>query len=202
MSPQARNGPEGAGDLALIPIGPLPVVFLREVAAALSRRLQVPCRLAEPDPEPVPRLVGRLEHDADALLARLSARPRPTGRLVVGLTEDDLGVPLFTFVFGRAKVGGGAAVVSVARLRPSWYGLPPDPELTVRRTRAEILHEVGHAVGLIHCLEPECLMRFAPSVERADLRGDRFCPECERQLPPGLLAGGAARRLRAAEGPG
>ena len=201
MSRRALDGLPPGRDLALVPISPLEPAFARRVAAALSRRLTLPCRLTEGDPDPGPRLTGRDQHDADALLARLEARPRPHGGLVVGLTGADLAISLFTYVFGRARVGGGVAVVSVARLRPAAGGRPPDPAATLRRTVAEVLHELGHAVGLVHCPRHDCLMHFAPTVERADLRGDRFCPACEAELPKGLLAGGAARRLRDAERP-
>ena len=50
---------------------------------------------------------------------------------------------VFTFVFGLARQGGRACVVSLARTDPSFYGLPPDPDLRDERAVAEILHEIG-----------------------------------------------------------
>ena len=48
--------------------------------------------------------------------------------MIVGVTSLDVGLPIFTFVFGRARQGGSAAVVSLARLEPAFYGLAPDAE--------------------------------------------------------------------------
>jgi hypothetical protein len=37
--------------------------------------------------------------------------------------------PVLTFVFGHAQLGGRVAVVSLARLRQEFYGLPPNREV-------------------------------------------------------------------------
>ena len=100
----------------------------------------------------------------------------------------DLGLTLFTFVFGRATRNGRAAIVSLARLGPEQYGLAADSNLTARRAVAEILHELGHVAGLGHCSDVGCIMQFATSVERIDLRGLEFCPSCAAALPRHLLA--------------
>jgi archaemetzincin len=102
---------------------------------------------------------------------------------MVGITDLDLAVPVFTFVFGRARERGRAALVSVARLDPSFYGLPADAELRLARTVLEILHELGHLAGLRHCADQACLMRFAGSVAAVDLRGSAFCAGCSERLP-------------------
>jgi predicted Zn-dependent protease len=160
-----------------------------DIVIRVSRRLAVPCHL---DPRcwenrPV-RLHGREQVDADGLLAPLEAAAGP-GSAHVGLTMLDLGLTLFTFVFGRATRRGRAAVVSLARLAPEQYGLLADSHLTARRATAEILHELGHVAGLGHCADAGCIMQFATSVERIDLRGMDFCPACAAALPRHLLAG-------------
>jgi archaemetzincin len=157
------------------------------VASELSRRVRLPCRLvaapAGPAPAPVP---GRPQLDADRLLAGLEA-VAADGVPLVGVTAADLGLPLFTFVFGRARLGGRAVVVSLARLRPERYGLPADGALVARRAVVEILHELGHLAGLAHCADSACLMNFATSVEAADLRGSSFCASCAAALPAGVV---------------
>ncbi len=173
-------------EIAVSPLGALPAEQLDGVLAELSRHIEIPCRKVAPLAGPAPDLVpGRAQTDADRLLARLESAA--TGGVpLVGLTAHDLGLPLFTFVFGRARLGGHAAVVSLARLEPGHYGLPPDPGLLQRRAVAEILHELGHVAGLRHCSVARCLMRFAASVEAVDLRGLSFCPACAASLPRGL----------------
>jgi len=168
----------------LAAVGALGPEFLEELAGRLSRRVPVPCRIrhavAEVDGE---RLPGRDQADADRLLASLEAGAAASEAAVVGVTDLDLGIPVFTFVFGRARESGRAAVVSAARLDPAFYGLPPDRELRAQRTVLEILHELGHVAGLRHCGDYACLMRFAGSVAAVDVRGSDFCGGCSDRLP-------------------
>jgi archaemetzincin len=185
MRPEA-NRALGVEALELLAIGPLPDTAA-ELALRLSCEVHLPCRLAHGEVA-VPPLLGRDgQGDADALLATLEARAAP-GAVLVGLTAQDLALPIFTFVFGRARQAGAAAVVSVARLDPVFYGLPPRPELRLRRTLDEVRHELGHAAGLVHCADRSCLMSFAGSVEKVDARGSAFCADCAGTLPAWLAA--------------
>ncbi len=129
---------------------------------------------------------GRAQIDADRWLERLEAHARP-GMPLVGVTEHDLALPIFTFVFGRARLGGHAAVFRSPGCAPSSTAWRPIPALLARRAAAEMLHELGHVAGLAHCERPDCLMRFAASVEAADLRGFAFCADCAGALPHGFV---------------
>jgi archaemetzincin len=129
---------------------------------------------------------ARDQADADRLLEQLEERAEsahPTGSVLVGVTQADLGNPIFTFFFGRARQHGRAALVSLARLSPAFYGLPDDRALTVHRATLEILHELGHVVGLPHCRDVACLMHFAATVESIDQRGNAFCRHCLAAAP-------------------
>lgn len=168
-------------------VGAFPPAAARELVVRVSRRVAVPCRLVPtPFEGELPLLDGRTQVNADPLLEALEADNEP-GNLLVGLLTLDIGSPLFTFFFGRARLHGHVAIVSQARLRPEFYGLPPDPELTVLRTEREVLHELGHLGGLHHCDAYDCLMYFASSVDTIDNRGSSFCSECTEQIPTGLL---------------
>jgi archaemetzincin len=173
--------------LDLLPVGPLPEETLDELTARLSRHVELPCRALAPPPTLVlPRLSGRGQVDAGVLLAALESLPRRTGHLLVGLTPEDLAMPVFTFVFGLARTGGEATIVSLARLDPAFYGLDPDPALRDRRVVSEIRHELGHLSGRGHCPDRSCLMSFAGTIEKVDTRGERFCSDCARELPAWL----------------
>jgi archaemetzincin len=167
-------------------------VEVQDLAARVSLRVAASCRF-EPfaDAGELPRIPGRDQIDADRLLARLEDEPIEPGAVRVGLVGLDIAIPIFTFVFGRARSGGHAAVVSTARLDPAFYGLPSDAALMARRTVDEVLHELGHVAGLPHCVLPDCLMHFAGTVEQVDVRGSEFCPGCAARLP---LASAAAPR--------
>lgn len=171
------------GHLDLVPVGLLEAGLSEALVEQLSRRTSVAWRLAPPWSEAdLPLLPQRRQVDADALLARLEGQASEHA-VLVGVTAHDLGIPLFTFVLGRGRQGGRAALVSLARLDPRFYGLPPDQGLVIRRTALEALHELGHVAGLAHCPDPTCLMSFAASVVRVDVRGTRFCSACEARLP-------------------
>jgi archaemetzincin len=167
----------------LLPVGELRPGTLEALAARLSRRVEAPCHVLAPQDLPVRRVPGRDQLDANALLEAVEARAAGEPRLLVAVTEQDIAVPVFTFVFGLARQGGRACVVSLARTDPAFYGLPPDPERRDERAVAEILHEMGHLATLEHCPDRGCLMSFAGNIERADARGSRFCPACAARLP-------------------
>jgi len=101
------------------------------------------------------------------------------------VTGVDLFIPVLTFVFGEAQLGGRAAVVSTFRLRSEAYGLPPDPELLLARLTREVLHELGHTYGLVHCTDSACVMASTTYVEQIDLKGPSFCTGCLTELHGG-----------------
>jgi archaemetzincin len=163
-------------------------VQIDDLAARLSRRLRVPVRLEE-EPRAEPALLpDRDQGDADALLAEVEAGAKG-GEVAVAVAAKDLAIPVFTFVFGRARQGGRAAVVSLARLDPAFYGLGEDRERLTQRALLEVVHELGHVGALAHCPDAACIMSFAGSVERVDVRGDDFCPPCARRLPSWIASG-------------
>jgi len=175
-------------EVQIVPLGDCPRSLLEVLAAQLSRHVGVACRvLADTVPShDLPSLAGREQLDAHALLQRLESLPRaaPPGAVRLGLTTRDIGLAVFSFVFGLAHTDDGrVAVVSLARLDPTFYGLAPDPGATARRALGEMLHELGHVAGLQHCIAPDCVMRFAGTVEKADARGAAFCDPCRAHLP-------------------
>jgi len=98
---------------------------------------------------------------------------------LLGVTAMDLCIPILTYVFGEAQVGGTAAVVSLARLRQEHYGLEPDRPLLLERLRKECLHEMGHTFGLVHCPSRNCVMYLSNTVVDVDTRGRDFCMGCQ-----------------------
>jgi archaemetzincin len=150
-------------------------------------------RLAESLPFPVRRInldldlkeyyaPDRRQYHATLILARL-LRHLPDGDAkIVGITSVDLFVPVLTFVFGQAQLDGSGALVSTHRLHNEFYGLPSNQELLVDRTVKEVVHELGHAWGLVHCPDYRCVMRAATYVEDVDLKEPLFCSDCRAQL--------------------
>lgn len=126
--------------------------------------------------------VGRCQYWSTPMLPQLAARSVHDEDRVLGLTTDDLFIPVLTFVFGEASLAGVAAVVSTHRLQPEVYGLPADAERLRQRTIKESVHELGHTFGLVHCHHPACVMRASRAVDDVDVKSSRFCSACARQL--------------------
>ncbi len=124
----------------------------------------------------------RGQYNATLLLASLLREAALPGAKIVGITGVDLFIPVLTFVFGQAQLSGTGAVVSTHRLRPEPYGLPPDPALLLDRTVKEVVHELGHTYGLVHCPDYLCVMHAATYVEDVDLKGADFCLECRARF--------------------
>lgn len=169
-------------DLLLVPFF---LEDLGELLPALRRRTMRSLGLTLEVAEPTFDVAGcyaaaRGQHDATALLAMLAQQGG--GRRIVGLTDLDLFISIFTFVLGAGQLGGQAAVVSTRRLRPETYGLPPDPGLLEDRVCKELIHELGHTYGLRHCLDPGCVMYASSVADEVDARGPDLKGECLDQL--------------------
>lgn len=114
-------------------------------------------------------------HDA---LARL---PANASKLLV-ITERDIFIPMLSFVYGQAQLDGPVAVLSLARLRQEFYGLPPNRALLLVRARKEALHEMGHTYGITHCGDTGCVMSLSTNIEQLDAKGSGYCDDCTTLL--------------------
>jgi archaemetzincin len=101
---------------------------------------------------------------------------------LLAILPQDLFIPILTYVFGEAELDGPVAVVSYYRLMNERYGLPQDRNLLAARLRKEAVHELGHAYGLIHCPNQQCVMHTSTYVEDIDLKGSKFCVECDSAI--------------------
>lgn len=128
----------------------------------------------------------RQQYGSIAVLEMVSRLCPDDAVRLVGVTERDLFIPVLTFVFGHAQLGGRAAVVSLARLRQEFYGLEPNREIFLERARKEALHETGHTFGLVHCGERSCAMSLSTRVQQIDQKRAALCPACVRQLSKGV----------------
>lgn len=119
----------------------------------------------------------RQQHSSTKILKwLLETRPRQ-GRKIVGLTDVDLFIPILTFVYGEAQLGGAAAVVSTARLVPD-NPFRPEPALLHSRVLKECIHELGHTFGLLHCAQPTCVMARSVNLVQVDAKEPTLCHDC------------------------
>ncbi|MGC8896428.1 MAG: archaemetzincin family Zn-dependent metalloprotease [Candidatus Bathyarchaeia archaeon] len=97
---------------------------------------------------------------------------------VLGIVDIDIFVPELNFVFGEAECPGKAALISLWRLKPEFYGERPNMELFLERSTKEAVHELGHTFGLRHCSNPFCVMYFSNSIFDTDRKQSLFCNKC------------------------
>ena len=101
---------------------------------------------------------------------------------ILAIADVDLYVEGLNFVFGEAELGGHLAIISLARLRQSFYGFPEDKALFLERAKKESVHELGHTYGLRHCPDSECVMHFSNSLRDTDKKRVSFCARCQELL--------------------
>jgi archaemetzincin len=167
----------------LIPLGTEPGLDLLEhLAAALARTFRTPCQIRPLTFDLSFSLdAGRQQYYSTAILQRLERAADPDAR-VLGVTACDLYVPVLTFVFGEAQLDGNCAVVSTARLKEEFYGMPPREDLLRERLVKEGAHELGHTFGLRHCADWRCVMTSSHAVERLDVKSADFCQTCHKAV--------------------
>jgi archaemetzincin len=78
--------------------------------------------------------------------------------MVLGIADEDLYAQGLQFIFGEA-----------------------DYEKTVK----EAVHEVGHLIGLPHCPNPQCVMRYSNTLTHTDRKSVELCKVCRKR--PGLM---------------
>ncbi|MCX8117768.1 MAG: archaemetzincin family Zn-dependent metalloprotease [Desulfobacterota bacterium] len=125
---------------------------------------------------------SRNQYNSSGLLLQLIQDPPPETLRILGVTELDLFIPIFTFLFGEAQLNGIGSIVSAHRLHNPFYGLPEDLSLLQSRLFKESVHELGHTFGLIHCFNLRCVMNTSTYVEDIDQKSERFCRSCQRQI--------------------
>ena len=168
--------------IRLISVGSLPPVLLGFLQEGLRRELGVDVKLGENLPLPAACPEGRGQCPGEPFLAELAAA-RPHGEeMILGVTGVDLTAPGLNFVFGLADPRSRAAVISLARLYPEFYGQPRDPRRFKARAIKEAVHELGHLLGLDHCPDPACIMSFSNSLADTDRKGPGFCELCRDLL--------------------
>jgi archaemetzincin len=168
--------------IRLVALGDIPLPDLHELSRRLKNAMGVPVSLSSDVLHIGFALDGRREqYRSDKLLVHLQAVA--TDKVtVLGITAVDLFIPVLTYVFGEAQLGGTAAVVSSFRLRNELYGLDADTDLAMDRLVKEAVHELGHTLGLVHCWRSQCVMQQSTYAEMIDLKGALYCDDCRRQV--------------------
>jgi archaemetzincin len=149
------------------------------IADGLAKLFKVEVKRLPPLPDPEYAFDPRRKQYGSVEVMRAFAAEAPGGdSKVIGITERDLFIPMLTFVFGQAQLGGRLALVSLARLRQEFYGLPPDPGVFTGRALKEVAHELGHTLGLSHCADKLCAMSLSTDIRQVDGKRAAYCQAC------------------------
>ena len=169
--------------LQLLPIRNPDGGLLMELGPALADTFHVPC---EAIPRPLDAEIAfhreRQQYHSSELLYQMQGYVRDDCWRLLGVTDCDLYIPILTFVFGEAQLGGPCALVSLHRLRQEFYGLPPDRGALSERLLKEAVHEIGHTLNLTHCEDYSCAMAPSHAVEWIDLKESRLCQSCRSRI--------------------
>lgn len=167
----------------ILPVGEVEITLINEVRNYLNEnfnaRVFILERVERPEYSYDPL---RKQYNSTKILKEILIRHRQIEGKIVGIADLDLFVPILTFVFGEAQLGGKAAVVSCARLKQEFYGLPPNFPLLQERLIKEVMHELGHTFGLVHCDKSTCVMSFSTNIRGVDLKPPFFCEACAEFL--------------------
>lgn len=170
-------------NLQLMAIGELDRGLLDDLRAQMGRVFRVGCEVIDGavssdfafHPE-------RGQYHSSEILARMQQYAGSGCWRLLGVTAVDLYIPILTFVFGEAQLGGRCGLVSTHRLRQEFYGLPPDPPLLRQRLLKEAVHELGHTLELTHCDDYACVMAASHSVEWIDIKDFHLCSVCYKRV--------------------
>jgi len=132
---------------------------------------------------PVPKLAfdkKRNQYSSNLILNEIRnyASKHEKFHKVLGLVDVDIFVPELNYVFGEAYTPGKAALVSLWRLKPKFYGENGGSDVLLVRALKESIHEVGHTLGLSHCPRSLCVMHFSNSIFDTDKKQTLLCDQC------------------------
>ena len=165
--------------LQLLPVGTVDARLMEWLQQALYEKFRVPAEVLSPALEPAFALhAERQQYHSSEILAAMQRHINSNTWRLLGVTGLDLYIPILTFVFGEAQLGGSGAVVSYHRLRQDFYGLPEDVDLLANRLLVEAVHELGHTLSLTHCHDYRCVMAPSHAVEWIDIKDSGFCEDC------------------------
>jgi len=171
--------------ITLISFGYFEKDFLDRIADAVGREFLMPVLIIEGhldlgeflDP-------ARRQYNGTDLLKLVDSMYPDEPIKILGLFNVDLFIPILTYIFGQAFLSGRSGIASNYRFSNERYGMKKDDPLMLERFIKEVIHELGHTFGLVHCHVPTCVMRSSTYVEDIDQKGPTLCISCRKKMGP------------------
>ena len=172
--------------LKIVPIGEVPESVMTHVKDEMEN-LNIESRIMNKIPVPKEALnPWNKQYNARTLIELLSNSSEvkfiEQSIYTLMITNVDMFYEKSSFVFGIEYPAKSCAIVSLARLRPEFYGERPSMWTVEERVSKEAIHEIGHHLGLEHCSFSKCVMSFSSTVFDIDKKEKDFCNECKLKM--------------------
>jgi len=137
---------------------------------------------------------GRKQFDATLILKRLRKQAERKNLFrILGVIDQDIFSEIYNYNFGVAKLPDAfntrlprVALISIFRLKETYYDREENPALFEKRIFTESIHELGHTFGIDHC-DYDCVMQFSDSIMQVDKKTPNYCDKCMRKLEEAFL---------------
>lgn len=120
---------------------------------------------------------ARRQYYSTKILETLADLIPPDGIKIIAVTNVDLFIPILTYVFGEAQLGGKACIISTYRLKEIYHSID-SRQIYCHRMVKEAVHELGHTFNLRHCKDHKCIMHYCRSIEDVDMKSNELCRYC------------------------
>lgn len=169
--------------VALISFGYFEMDFLEIIAEDVSREFQLPVKIRDGHLDLSEfHDFARRQYNGNDLLKEVDLKFSSNEAKTIGLFSVDLFIPILTYIFGQAYLDGRTGIASLYRFSNERYGMKKNDVILLDRFRKEVIHELGHTFGLIHCHVPTCVMRSSTYVEDIDQKSTSLCYQCREKL--------------------
>ena len=115
----------------------------------------------------------RQQYNAAVILDDIASKNDKDIEYKLCLVNVDIYAQNMNFIFGLANPIRKTAIVSTYRL---------NGDNTKERISKEIVHEIGHLFGLVHCANNKCIMHFSNTVKDTDEKEQTFCQDCRSKI--------------------
>lgn len=120
---------------------------------------------------------ARDQYNSTLILEKISREATTDTLKILAISDVDLFIPILTYVFGEAQLGGKACIISIFRLQENLVSLNINGRFQDRVAK-EAIHELGHTFNLRHCPDHSCSMHYCRNIEDVDKKSAQFCRYC------------------------